>query len=144
MSPKSKIHFKLSVFTGILRIKGANNPERNRADLSLCPSSNTNSIQALGTTDLYQQHICPIQGTTPTSSLMPGADLKKALVPPLHLWAEQDSEPKLQGGTRGFSSAQGNSATTQKPKMRLYVHIHTPTDTQGKLLSIMIVNYTLE
>lgn len=69
--------------------------------------------------------------------------LKQALgnnASPPHLRAEQDNEPKPQGG---FPSAQGNGATTQKPKMRLYVHVHTLTDTQGKLLSIMIVNYTL-
>lgn len=139
---KSKIHFKLSVFTGILRIKGTNNTERKGADLSLNPSSNTNFIQALGTTDLDQQQICLTQGTTQIPCLNPGADLKKVLgstAPPLHPWAEQDSEPKPQGG---FPAAQGNGATTQKPKMRLYIHVHTPTDTQGKLLSIMLVNYT--
>lgn len=69
--------------------------------------------------------------------------LETLLPPPLHPWAEQDSEPEPQGATRGFPSAQGNGATTQKLKMRLYVHVHTPTDTRGKLLSIMLVNYTL-
>lgn len=69
--------------------------------------------------------------------------LLETLLPLCIQWAEQDSEPKPQGATRGFPSAQGNGATTQKPKIRLYVHVRTPTDTQGKLLSIMLVNYTL-
>lgn len=129
MSIKAKFTSS-SLFSQGYCVKGTNNPERNGAELSLSPSSNINSIPALGTTDFYQQQICLIQGTTQASCLIPGADLKKALgntAPPLHLWAERARAPERHWRVPISSRQRCNNTEAENETLRTCTHTHRHT-----------------